>query len=395
MRILLLNDYGTATGGAELQMLSLRRDLQNRGHEVRLFTSRAMMVPHSPMLADNSCFGTTGHLQVISQVANPSAVLRLQQVLGEFQPQVVHVRMFMWQLSPLILPLLTSIPSLYQTAVYKAICPLGTKTLPNGDLCEYSAGRSCLSSGCLTPQSWLAFMIQHHLWQAWKNVFDRVVALSYGMKSRLESAGISPIEVIYNGVPERPPRPRLSEPPTVAYAGRLVREKGVHILLEAMGRIRHRIPEARLLIAGRGPEEKNLREFADELGLRSMVNWLGHLPRKELEQQFDSAWIQVIPSLWDEPFGNVTTEAMMRGTAVIASAVGAQPEVVCHQETGLLVEPGDVSALETALLQLLSCRDQCEYLGWAGRERALTDFSERQRTDRFLNLYHQLQETCG
>ncbi|QYO65091.1 glycosyltransferase [Leptolyngbya sp. 7M] len=144
MRILLLHDYGTATGGAELQMLSLRRGLRERGHEVRLLTSRAQIVANSPLLADYNCFGTTGKLQVLSQTINPSAYWALRRALEEFQPDVVHVRMFMWQLSPLILPLLKNIPCLYQTAVYKAICPLGTKVLPDGRACSFTAGRACL-----------------------------------------------------------------------------------------------------------------------------------------------------------------------------------------------------------------------------------------------------------
>ncbi|NEQ25167.1 MAG: glycosyltransferase, partial [Microcoleus sp. SIO2G3] len=126
MKILLLHDYGTATGGAELQMLSLRQGLRDRGHEVRLLASRAQVV-NSPLMSEYTCFGTTSKMQVLSQVANPSAYLTLRQALHDFEPDVVHVRMFMWQLSPLILPLLRDRPCLYQTAVYKAICPLGTK----------------------------------------------------------------------------------------------------------------------------------------------------------------------------------------------------------------------------------------------------------------------------
>lgn len=408
MKILLLHDYGTATGGAELQMLSLRQRLRDRGHEVRLFSSTAMVIgnqtsaqnttrntPTHPtaltdLLADYHCFGTTSRLQVLSQTINPSAYLQLKRVLQTFQPDVVHVRMFMWQLSPLILPLLRSMPCLYQTAVYKAICPLGTKVLPDGRACQEQVGTACLRAGCLTPQSWLVLMLQHQLWQRWRQAFDLVVALSQGMKTELEAAGISPVEVVYNGVPERPLRPPLSEPPTVAYAGRLVPEKGVQVLLQAFRVAQKQVPQARLLIAGQGPEEGNLRALADQLGITDCVVWLGHLPRSAMEQQFDAAWVQVIPSMWAEPFGNVTTEAMMRGTAVIASAVGAQPEIVDEGTTGFLVPPGDPDALSTALLTLLQDQSLAEQMGQAGRQRALTHFSEDRCTEGFLEIYQRL-----
>ncbi len=108
MKILLVNDYGGATGGAEIQMLTLRRLLRDRGHDARLFSSSAELVTQSPILADYTCYGTTSRAQVVSQVLNISAYKSLRQALQDFQPDVVHVRMFLWQLSPLILPLLKS-----------------------------------------------------------------------------------------------------------------------------------------------------------------------------------------------------------------------------------------------------------------------------------------------
>lgn len=391
MKILLLHDYGTASGGAELQMLSLRQELSDRGHQVRLFASDAMPVADHPQLADDTCFGTTSRLQVLSQTANPSAYWRLRRVLGEFQPDVVHIRMFMWQLSPLILPLLRSRPCIYQTAVYKAICPSGTKVLPDGSPCQVAPGRVCLTGGCLTPQTWAALMVQHRLWQRWRGAIDRVVALSQGMKAQLEQAGLSPVEVIYNGVPVRDLRPLLSDPPTVVFAGRLVPEKGVDVLLKAFAVARSYVPTAQLLIAGQGPDGEALKNLAHHLGLGNSVTWLGHVSRSELEAHFDRAWVQAVPSQWEEPFGNVTTEAMMRGTAVVASAVGAQPEIVHADRTGFLVPPGDVEAWGDRLTQLLQDRELAEAMGRAGRDRALAQFSEASRTDQFLALYRQIQ----
>lgn len=392
MKILLVNDYGTATGGAELQMLSLRQNLRDRGHEVRLFSSNAMLVPDSHLLADYHCFGTNTRLQVLSQTCNPSAYWNLRQTLQEFVPDVVHVRMFMWQLSPLILPLLQKVPCLYQTAVYKAICPVGTKILPDGSPCQDRAGKACLSNNCLTVQSWVTYMIQRSLWLHWREAFDSIVALSHGMRENLEAAGIEPVEVVYNGVPERPPRPPLSDPPTVAFAGRLSLEKGVDVLLQAFAQVLKDIPEARLLVAGQGGEKTQLLTLAEKLGISGPIIWLGHVSRDELEEHFNSAWVQVVPSLWDEPFGNVTTEAMMRGTAVIASAVGAQPEIIEANVTGFLVPPKDDRSLAVALIRLLSDPNLAEQMGQAGRQRALHHFSEDRRTENFLELYQKIRQ---
>jgi glycosyltransferase involved in cell wall biosynthesis len=392
MKILLLNDLGTPTGGAELQMLSLRQGLRDRGHDARLLSSTWTPVAGCESLADYHCFGTDTRLQVLTQTVNPSAYFKLRQILRQFQPDVVHTRIFMGQLSPLILPLLRNIPCIYQTAMYRAICPKGTKTLPNGCACQISAGLACLSHHCMTPQSWAMLMLQRQLWLRWQHAFDRVVALSHGMKAKLEAEGISPVEVVYNGVPERPMRPPLSNPPTVAFAGRLVPEKGVSVLLLAFAQVKAQIAEARLLIAGQGAEAANLQALATKLGIASSVVWLGHLSRSQLEQHFDQAWVQVVPSLWDEPFGNVSTEAMMRGTALIASKVGAQPEIVLDGKTGFLVPPNDVDALANALRPILLNAALAEKVGWAGRQRSLTHFSEERRTERFIEIYQELQK---
>ncbi len=392
MKILLIHDIGTATGGAELQMLSLRQGLRDLGHDVKLFSSLATPVEDSKLLADYSCFGTNTLLQVISQTINPSAYLKLRQILREFQPDVVHVRMFMWQMSPAILSLLKDIPCIYQTAVYKAICPAGTKVLPDGSDCHSSPGTVCLSSGCLTFQSWAVLMIQHKLWSYWRDAFDVVVALSQGMKTKLEEAGIKPVEVVYNGVPVREEQSPLKEMPTVVYAGRLVPEKGVDILLRAFAQTKAQIPQSRLLIAGDGAEKASLQTLSQDLGIAEAVTWLGYLPQSEMEQHFAGAWVQVVPSQWAEPFGNVTTEAMMRGTAVIASAVGAQPEIVVDGETGFLVSsPRDVNSWTINLSRLLSNRQLATKMGNMGRDRAISKFSENTRNQRFLEIYNRLQ----
>ncbi|WP_319419448.1 glycosyltransferase family 4 protein [Pleurocapsa sp. FMAR1] len=393
MKILMIHDIGTATGGAELQMLSLRQGLRDLGHDVRLFSSLATPVKDSKLLADYSCFGTNTLLQVLSQTINPSAYLKLRQILRKFKPDVVHVRMFMWQMSPAILPLLKNIPCIYQTAVYKAICPAGTKVLPDGSDCHSKPGTVCLSNGCLTPQSWAMLMVQHKLWEYWRDAFDVVVALSQGMKIKLEEAGIRPVEVVYNGVPIREEQLPLSQIPTVVYAGRLVSEKGVDILLRAFAKVLVQVPQSQLMIAGDGAAKDSLQDLSKDLGIADAVTWLGYLPQSEMEKHFAGAWVQAVPSQWAEPFGNVTTEAMMRGTTVIASAVGAQPEIVVDGETGFLISsPGDVDSWTANLTRLLSDCQLAAKMGNMGRDRALAKFSENNRNQSFLEIYNRLQE---
>ncbi len=389
MRILLVHDYGTPTGGAELQMLSLRRGLRERGHTVRLFTSRAKHVG-GDVLADDSCFGVTNRLQVLTQAVNPSAVRQLRRVLRDFRPDVVHARMILYQLSPAILPLLRPYPSVYQAAMYRAICPIGTRVLPSGASCTHRAGVVCLRERCVTPQSWLLLMLQRALWLRGRNVFSRFVALSHPMREVLEAGGLAPVQVIHNGVPERDVRPLLPSTPRVVYAGRLAPEKGVDVLLRAFAKCVSELPSAQLDIIGDGPERHALTQLTNSLGLHSHVHFLGHLSRDRMESACEAAWVQAVPSQWPEPFGNVSTEAMMRGTAVIASDVGGQRDIVVHDQTGLLLPAADVAAWHAALQRLLTDRDLAESMGRAGRVRALSMFGEAACLDQWESLYREI-----
>ncbi len=388
MRVLLVNDYATPTAGAELMTLTLRDGLRARGHDARVFASRAQLIP-GDSFADYACFGTTGRLQPLVELGNPSAYRQLRRALAEFRPDVVHVRMFLWQLSPLIMPLLRGVPSLYHVVTYKPICPIGSKLLPDGTPCTVPAGAACYRNRCLTARSWPPLILQVRLWRRWRDAFDLLVANSRAVAARLAAEGIAPVETVWNGVPARPPRPPPAGPPTVAYAGRLAREKGVDVLLRAFAQVARQAPEARLILAGAGPAEPDLRRLIAELDFAARVELTGQLSRPELERRFAGAWVQAVPSLWAEPFGIVAAEGLMRGTAVVASDSGGLAEIVRHGETGLLVPPGDVDALAATLLAPLRDRALAERWGRTGREVALRHFNADTYVDRIVELYDQ------
>jgi glycosyltransferase involved in cell wall biosynthesis len=386
LRVLLVNDYGTPSGGAELQMLGLREGLRKRGVDARLFATSADDGT-GPNEADYRCFGSTSPLRTPLQAANPSAHLRLRRVLEAFRPDVVHVRLFLTQLSPLILPLLANVPSVYHAAWYRAVCPIGTKMLPDGSTCRVRAGLVCHGNGCLPWRNWPVLMGQRFLFRRWWHAFDRIIAVGGTVRDELVADGIGPVEVMWNPVAERPARPPLSGPPTVAFAGRLVREKGADVLLRAFRDVVAELPESRLDVLGAGPEAVPLAQLAAELGLGKKVRFLGHLPRGKAEERLASAWVQAVPSRWREPFGNAASEAMMRGTAVVASRSGGLADFVEEGKTGLLAQPGDPQSLAAALLRLLRDRELAEAMGRRARDFATTNLREDVYLDRMLALY--------
>jgi glycosyltransferase involved in cell wall biosynthesis len=395
VRILLVNDYAGPFGGAEIAQDVLREALGRRGHEVRVFAAQPRMLKGGKSLADYTCFGTVSRFRTLLQAFNPWAAVALRRAIAEFHPDVVHVRVFLTQLSPLILPILRNVPSLHHVTWYRTICPLGTKILPDGNPCRERAGLACCRNGCLPRRDWLPMLVQIKLWRRWADVFRLNVANSEEGRRLLEAEGFHSLEMVWNGVAAIPRRPSLPETPTLLFAGRLVYQKGGDILLRAFARVAKQVPEARLLIAGDGPERAALTSLTRDLKLNGCVFLRGHLSRPALEHQAVAAWAQVAPSRWAESFGNAAAEAMMRGTAVIASAIGGMAEYVRHGETGILVPPGDEEALAGALILVLRDRELAERMGRRGREIALCELTANTCAERFEVLYSRLNGTVA
>lgn len=395
LRVLLMTDYGTLTGGDELLTFDLRDGLRSRGHDARVFTSDAQPLPE-PVVSDYTCRGTTSRWRTLLQSANPFAAKTLRKVLAEFDPQVVHVRSFLTQLSPSIMPVLRERPTLVHFDTLRAICPVGSKLLPTGEECRVQRGLVCLRNGCLPLRDWLVLTPQLSFFD--RNVdrdFDLRAANSAFTLGRLRNSGVSVDTHVWNGthIPERAAEP--AEAPTVAFAGRLVSEKGVDVLLRAAVRIVRTIPETRILIAGDGPSRAALEEQCNSLQLQNNVAFLGQIPRDELADHIGGAWVQVIPSVWPEPFGLATAEAMARATPVVASASGGSVELIRDGDTGLLVEPGDDRALADAVLSLLENRKDAEDIGRRAREFAIEHLSVDLFVERFEQIYYRLLDRLG
>lgn len=390
MRVLLVNDYGSPTGGAEIQLLRLRHGLRERGHEARLFASRARPYD-APSEADDECFGTVSVWRTPLQAVNPWAYWSLRRVLREFRPDVVHVGIFLTQLSPLILPLLRTIPAVYHVQWYRPMCPLGTKRLPDGSDCRVDWGRACLRNGCLSTRAWLPLMLQRRLWRRWRSAFDHYVACGEPVHARLLEEGLGPVDVVPNSVSPSEGEPAsFSDAPTVVFAGRFVPEKGVDVLVEAFAKVIEVVPGARLQLYGEGPERSRIEALVERLGLGSRTEMPGWLPRGELERRLATAWVQAVPSRWEEPFGLVAAEALMRGTPVVASDRGGLRDIVDEPRTGLLVSPDDAPALAAALASILGDRSAAERMGREGRQIASERFAEERLVDRMLHIYESL-----
>jgi glycosyltransferase involved in cell wall biosynthesis len=138
----------------------------------------------------------------------------------------------------------------------------------------------------------------------------------------------------------------------IFFVGRLVYEKGVQTVIEAMPRVLQEFPDLRFLVAGTGPHFRALQVMIDELGLGEKIKLLGFVDAEKLAMFYKCADITVVPSIY-EPFGMVVLEAMVAGCPVIVADTGGLKEIVVHEETGLCFKPGNPESLAGAMIRVL------------------------------------------
>jgi glycosyltransferase involved in cell wall biosynthesis len=175
----------------------------------------------------------------------------------------------------------------------------------------------------------------------------------------------------------------------VGYIGRLVYEKGIDLLLDALAKIQ---ANWRLTIIGGGPEENALRKKAANLGISQRVIFQGLVPSLQMPEQYRQLDILVIPSRtmpnWKEQFGRVIIEAMASEVAVIGSDSGAIPDVIGN--AGLIFRENQVDELYACLEQLISDPHERCRLGKMGRQRVLENFTQRQIAEQTVAVYREM-----
>ena len=179
--------------------------------------------------------------------------------------------------------------------------------------------------------------------------------------------------------------PNIARHKMFVFVGRLVSDKGVDVLLQALRVLRDDGLQPDLTIIGAGPEEGNLRRLTSDLGLDRQVTFTGKKAGDELAEALNQHQIMVVPSRWAEPFGIVALEGIACGCVVVGSRGGGLPEAI--GPCGLTFENGNAHELTSCLKQLLIDPEKIAEL----RENADSHLA-RFRTDTVVSAYFALIE---
>lgn len=227
----------------------------------------------------------------------------------------------------------------------------------------------------------------------------RAVVVSGRLKQQVvEDAGMPPERVVLlrnalllddypEGADRAGARRKLGLPAdaqVVSIVGRLSPEKGHQLFLDMARRIADRMPQACFLIVGHGTLRNRLEGQTAMLGLSDRVLFLGH--RSDMHVVYASTDVLALCS-FTEGLPNVVLEAFAHGCPAVATRVGGVPEVVTHGVDGFIVEPGQLDALTSAVLTLLSSPDLAAAMGARARATVAARFDFRRRTRELESLY--------
>lgn len=365
----------TRISGAERHLLLLAEGLRKRGIDAHLIILVERDRPMDDMAAAAEKRDIPLTRLTIHRDYDLSLPWRLQRALRQIKPDIVHTHLI------------------------------------HADLYGYAAAKLARVSAVVSSRHLDDAFRYHARWRRvnrwlWRRI-DAGIAISDAMERfalDFEDAPADKISVVLYGMKYRwrsdediaasrnQLRAELSLPPdaqVLGMASRLVEQKGIPYALEALRRIGFDFPRAHLVIAGDGEKARELRRLASMLGIADRVCWLGwREDAADLMAAFD---IFLLPSL-HEGFGLVLLEAMSRRVPIIASRVGAIPEVVVDGETGVLVEARNVDQLAGAMARLLNDRALRKYMGLLGAARLEEHFSVEKMVDGTLAIYENILE---
>ncbi|SJZ41940.1 glycosyltransferase family 4 protein [Selenihalanaerobacter shriftii] len=233
-------------------------------------------------------------------------------------------------------------------------------------------------------------------YEAW-----RLICCSQYMKEEIHGLFQTPkdkIDVINNGVDldtfddvEVPMdfKEKYTNGNLIFFIGRIVREKGVQVLLEAAPKILSATPDTQFVIAGKGPMLDELKSQVYNFGIADNVTFTGYISEEEKERLYQVADVAVFPSLY-EPFGIVALEAMASKTPVVVSGVGGLDEIIEDGRDGLKALPGNANSLAEKIIKLLTDQDYANSLQKTGYRKAVEDYSWQGIARKTKEVYQQV-----
>tara|TARA_R110000744_G_scaffold32935_6_gene76804 strand:+ start:1919 stop:4195 length:2277 start_codon:yes stop_codon:yes gene_type:complete len=379
------NNYASNNSGEEYAAESLKEILEANGHQVQWFRRFSDIIENSLVKKIQAFF---------LAIYNPSAVRELKLLLDSFQPDIVQVQNLYPFISPGIISAIKrrNIPLVMRCPNYRLFCPTGLHLDGNSQICErcLSGTRelNCIIKNCENdvPKS-IGYALRNYLARTFWHVtsaMDAYIVQSAFQKQKFIDNGIAPekLFILPGLIPKINTLKPSLKPQYVSFIGRVSEEKGIKEFINAASYL----PNVPFVVAGSIPDKLAYLQHNSPKN----VEWKGFISGKQLDDLYKASKIIVVPSKWYEGFPNVITQAMKHGKAVITSNLGAMADIIDHNETGLLVTPGDVLELTKAIKDLLSDEEKRNLLGNNAKKKADNNYNSTKVYEELSKLYDSL-----
>ncbi len=240
-------------------------------------------------------------------------------------------------------------------------------------------------------------------------LFDRVVVISHAIRDVLANAGVpeDKLRVVHSAVKTATWERRWDrvsfaktffqksesgstngkEAPVIGMVAQLIKRKGHRFVLESIPKIQERYPNVRLVFFGRGPEEANLLQLAQTLGIRDAVTFAGF--RKDINHWLGCMDVFIHPPL-TEGLGVAVLQAAAASLPIVASRVGGVTEIIEDRVNGLLIDPQSPDQIVEGVLELLDNPEFAREMGLAAHQKVVEQFSVDAMVEGNLHVYREL-----
>lgn len=410
MKIIIAHKYWYHRDGSTTHVADLANMLLERGHEVIPFGMKSARLGEGfseglkkLILRYESFFVSEIDFHLLRSMTRKfyawlrtiyslEARRQFEKLIACERPDIVHIHNIYHHISPSILDVcvLEKIPVIQTVHDYKLICP-NYKLFANGAIDEGCLGgryfhdainRSVHGSLVLGIAAGLEMTI-HRIWGLTRKPISLFITPSRFVREKLIGDGINAKQIkMMPHFVKLCDKPQMAKEDYLLCVGRLSEEKGFQIAIEAL-----RFLPYRLMIAGSGPFEKELRALALRIGVNGRLEIIGFADQKKIQELMVRAICTLVPSIWHEPFGYVIPESFLALTPVIGSDSGAISELLAPISRQLIVPSGDAQALARAVKALMDQPEKCKQLAQSGREYFLRENSIEHYYDSLIGIY--------
>lgn len=358
MKILMVNKFLHPNGGSETYIFNLGNELIRQGHEVQYFgmEHEKRIVGNSLELYTDNMDFHTGKLQKLLYpfkiIFSLEAYKKMLKVLENYEPDVVHVNNFNFQLTPSILYAVrdynkrrkTSIKIIYTAHDTQLVCPNHLMQNPitkeRCDACLHNGVVQCTKNKCIHGSRVKSLLgtVENTLYSILKSykLFDTIICPSRFLKDKLDADSVlrEKTLVLHNFVEITKSEKEIQKEDYILYFGRFSEEKGIKTLLEVCKKLK----DIKFHFAGSGPLEKEIQKIPN-------IELRGFLSGVELTDEIRKAKLVVIPSECYENCPFTVMETQLCGTPILASNLGGIPELMQNGVSGELFEAGNTEEI--------------------------------------------------